>query len=275
MKFSQRIGKTGVSNIIQTDSMDDPLKNKLFNVVKDILDETYRVAVGQYNIEDGFLSDYCYTFGEKITDHNRRYSSFVSHLDEKIYVNDDVWFFYDFIEWILSLKFYNHGYYAHGINTILKEERSAYVLDTNNFLVKITDEIELEEINDSLVLTGKYKSVNEHLLKARDAFSDRQNPDYKNCVRESIFAIESLLKIITKDEKATLETALKKIKNLNINLKESLIKLYHFRGDQGGVGHGNKTSQSSEITEYEAKLILVNAHSMINYLIVTFLIKND
>jgi hypothetical protein len=274
MKFSERIGKTFKSDIIQTDSMDGALRNRLFNVVKDILDESYRESRGYLYINEAFLVSYCDTFGQKITEHDGRYNAFIQHLDYRIYIDEDVWFFYDFIEWLLSLRFSNSGYYAKTINKVLKEERSAYLLDDGNNLVKITDEIEVEEINNSLELARRFKGVDEHLSKAREAFSNRQNPDYKNCVRESIFAIESLLKIITDDKNATLETALKKIKNLNINLKESLIKLYHFRGDQGGVGHGNKNNQLSEITEYEAKLILVNAHSLVNYLIATFVTKN-
>ena len=252
--------------------MDIALKNRLFNTIREILEETYSQVEGYQFIERSFLNIYCDAFGEKITEHDGRFNSFIKNFEYKVYVNDDIWFFYDFIEWLLSQKFYNYEYYSHKINQILRDERSAYLLDADNEFIKITDEIELEEINSSIEKTKKFKGVSEHLSRARESYSNRENPNYKDCVRESILSIESLVKIIVNDKNATLETAVKKIPNINENLKKSLIKLYHFRGDEGGVVHGNKQDQKSKITEFEAKLILVNSHSLVNYLMATFLV---
>lgn len=275
MKFSERIGMSQKAQIIQTNSMDDALKNRLFNTVKEILDGYFTVTHGFVNIDPVFLARYCDSFGEKITDHNKLFKFFIQHLDYKIYLNDDVWFFYDFIEWLLDQQFHDYQLFAKKFNRILKEERSAYVLDVDNKLIKITDEIELEVINEATEITKYMEGVSEHLAKAKESFSNRENPNYKNCVRESIFAIESLSKIIVGDKDATLEKALKKIPHINENLRSSLIKLYHFRGDEGGIGHGNKEVKSTEITELEAKLILVTAHSIISYLTAIFLSKKD
>ena len=275
MKFSQRIGKSAKSEIIQTDSMDEALKNRLFNTIRDILEETYTQIEGYIYIKRDFLNIYCDTFGEKITEHDGKFHSFIKNFEYKVYVNDDIWFFYDFIEWLLSQKFYNYEYYSQKINRILKEERSAYLLDADYEFIKITDEIELEEINSSIEKTKMFIGVSEHLSRARESYANRESPNYKNCVRESILGIESLVKIIVDDKNATLETAVKRIPNLNENLKQSLIKLYHFRGDEGGVAHGNKQDQKSEVTEFEAKLILVNSHSLVNYLMATFLTDSN
>jgi hypothetical protein len=192
-------------------------------------------------------------------------------IENKIYINDNIWFFYDFIEWILGLNYFAVEVYVERIRIILKEERAGYALGVDNKLIKITDEVELDEIDESLEKTKRFDGVSEHLQKARESFSNREQPNYKNSVRESILAVESLVKIIAGDKNSTLESAVKKIPNLNENLKSSLVKLYHFRGDEGGVAHGNKEGQKSEVTEFEAKLILVNSHTIINYLIATFL----
>lgn len=55
--------------------------------------------------------------------------------------------------------------------------------------------------------------------------SDRQKPNYRNSIKESISAVESICKIITQDEKATLGKALKKIENLHPSLQGSMDKL--------------------------------------------------
>jgi DNA-binding transcriptional regulator WhiA len=107
--------------------------------------------------------------------------------------------------------------------------------------------------------------VEEHLSNARSFFSNRENPNYNKTISESINAIESICKIISKNDKATLGEALKDIK-IHPALKESLKKLYGFASDEGGIRHANK-KKSNPISEHEAKLILVTSHSIINYLI--------
>lgn len=179
--------------------------------------------------------------------------------------------FYDFIEWILLKGFYLCEEYTQKLNSVLEAEKSAYRIGSDCRLISITDEVELVELNHALDKAEKYQSVSIHLKNARSEFSKRQNSNYKSVVHESILAVEALSKIISGDDKATLETALKKIPNLNTNLKESLQKLYHFRGDEGGIGHGSKRLQENLIQEEEARLILVTSHTVVNYLISKFL----
>lgn len=93
MKFSQRIGKTEVRTVIQRDTMDDLLKNRLFNIVRDILESAFTYEYGQTYMESEFLKDYCDEFGIKTTDLRNEYRHFIEHLNLKIYINDDIWFF--------------------------------------------------------------------------------------------------------------------------------------------------------------------------------------
>jgi hypothetical protein len=275
MKFSQRIGKIAVRNMIQDNNMDDALKNRLFNVVKDIIETQFTISEGLAYIEKDFLVDFCDSFGEKVTCYDGSWRDFLQKINNKIYTNNEIWFFYDFIEWLYLKIGYHKGVFRDKINSILKQEKSAYIFNNSGELIKMSDEIEIDEVNYSLEKTKKYSSVSEHLKKARDAFSDRENPDYTDTIRESIFAVEAVVKIITNDQNATLESALKNIPNININLKSSLEKLYHFRGDQGGVGHALKCEQKSIISEYDARLVLVTCHAIVNYLILNFLDKNE
>lgn len=271
MKFSQRVGKTEIRTLIQRDDMDDSLKNRLFNIISEILESCFTYEYGIKYVEKAFLADYCDEFAVKTTDLSSRYQDFIGHINSRVYVNNDIWFFYNFIEWIVSLEFNLCEEYVKKLNLVLEAEKSAYRIGSDYKLISITDEVEMDGINDALEKAEKYASVSIHLRNARSEFSKRQTPNYKSVVHESILAIEALSKIISGDENATLETALKKIPNLNTNLKESLQKLYHFRGDEGGIGHGSKNNQENTIQGEEAKLILVTSHSVVNYLISKFL----
>ena len=42
-----------------------------------------------------------------------------------------------------------------------------------------------------------YSSVNEHVKNALTLFSRRETPDYKNSIKESISAVESIIREIT------------------------------------------------------------------------------
>ena len=285
MKFSQRIGKTSSKKIIQSNTMDNVLKNRLFNTAKQSIE--WELENGSRCFKYHFLDLFCDFFGDKITNYNTTYGekitkkhiaykNFLIKLECKIYTENDVWFFYDFIEWLYAQISNTQGrdFFRNTINSILEEEKSAFVFNSFGELMKISDEVEIEEINDTLEKSKKYSTVSAHLKKARDAFSSRENPDYVGSIRESIFAVEAISKIIVNDQNATLEVALKKIPKLNVNLKNSLDKLYHFRGDQGGVGHSQKEKQESKISEHDSRLILIICHSIVNYLISNFLDEN-
>jgi hypothetical protein len=59
MKFSQRIGKNTKSELIQINNMDEALKNRLFNVVEDLILAEHSEQVGHLHVTNEFLSQYC------------------------------------------------------------------------------------------------------------------------------------------------------------------------------------------------------------------------
>ena len=70
--------------------------------------------------------------------------------------------------------------------------------------------------------------------------SDRKNPDYRNSIKESISAVESICKIIAEDEKTTLAKALTKLKKrieIHGSLEEGFKKIYGYTSDADGIRH--------------------------------------
>lgn len=153
-------------------------------------------------------------------------------------------------------------------NLILQQENSAYRIVEGNF-TQITDEIEISEIEESISNSDKYYGVKTHLRTALSFLSDRKQPDYRNSIKESISSVESICQIITKDKKATLGNAIKKIEekyNLHPALKSAFSSLYGFTSDKDGIRHA--LLEKSDITFNDAKYMLVTCSSFINYLLV-------
>lgn len=101
--------------------------------------------------------------------------------------------------------------------------------------------------------------------------SNRENPDYKNSIKESISAVESIC-IIIAGKGATLGDALKTLgnkHNLNNQLKAAFEKLYSYTNSEGGIRHAEGMFES-EVTFEEAKFMLVSCCAFVNYLIAEY-----
>jgi hypothetical protein len=105
-------------------------------------------------------------------------------------------------------------------------------------IVQITSEEEIVAIEQALALPDSLKPVREHLRQSLMLLADRKAPDYRNSIKESISAIESLSKIISGLPKATLNPALNTVEKktaLHPVLKEAFQKLYGYTSDAQGT----------------------------------------
>lgn len=100
---------------------------------------------------------------------------------------------------------------------------------------------------------------------------DREKPDYRNSIKESISAVEATAKIITGMEKATLTQALNEIETvgrpeLHPNLKQGFANLYGWTSDDEGIRHSLK--DKSNVDYEDASYMLSTCSAFANYLIV-------
>ncbi|HHW57999.1 MAG TPA: hypothetical protein GXX15_10125 [Clostridia bacterium] len=89
--------------------------------------------------------------------------------------------------------------------------------------------------------------------------TDRKKPDYRNSIKESISAVESLVKLISSDKKGDLNRAIRKLEEkiyIHPALKEAFIKLYGYTSDEGGIRHA--MLESNNISFEDAKYMLVS-----------------
>lgn len=156
------------------------------------------------------------------------------------------------------------------MNKLFEKEYVGYRF-IDDCIVPITDDTEIKEIEETL--DTKIQASKKHIEKALGFLSDREKPDYKNSVKESISAIEAACKIILGNDSVDLSNAIKKLKDKGIELHPALLqaidKLYAYAGDKGGVRHSEKSVESN-VTFEEAKLILVTSCALSNYLIAEY-----
>ena len=170
----------------------------------------------------------------------------------------------------------NYTHIRNQINVLFEKECVRYRF-IGYYIVAITDQCEINEIEQACC--NPYSGCRAHIEKAVGFLADREHKDYKNCIKESISAVESICKIIVGDEKATLGMAIKKLKENGINIHHALVtafsKLFGYTSDEGGIRHAEGLFVS-EVSFEEAKFMLVSCSAFVNYLIAEYgKIKKD
>jgi hypothetical protein len=180
---------------------------------------------------------------------------------------------YDFIEFTVKEVYHINSYgfspqnFVSACNIALEKELSACRI-IDKCVVEITSEEEIDSIDSAIKNTSKWEGVHVHLRSALSHLSDRKNPDFRNSIKESISAVEALAQVITKNNKATLGSALKLLENkikLHPALSKSFSKLYGYTSDADGIRHA--MLEKDNLTFVDAKYMLVACTGFINYLI--------
>jgi hypothetical protein len=276
--FSQRMGITPSEKMFQIDSMDNELRNGLWNAFyKYYFEPSEQWQFGSPPIID----DKFRPIFREIWEHYLKLSlSSLSILYEdtgrKIKELFNKWEYnkvYDFIDWIARLNYDDiidiDGYIKY-CNMILERENSAYRF-IDKYLTQITDQIEIKEIEKALQISDELglQGVKEHIKSALQLLSDRENPDFKNSFKESISAVESISKIISGKPKSTLGDALNEIEKkigLHGALKNGYSAIYGYASSSDGIRHGS--IDESKVDYDDAKYMLVSCSAFVNYLIV-------
>ena len=133
----------------------------------------------------------------------------------------------------------------------------------------ITNETEIQSIESVLALSEPFAGARIHIQTALEKYSDKTNPDYRNCVKESISAVESMCQVLTDNPKATLGAALKALTNAGIDIHSALSggfeKIYGYTSDQDGIRHAI-LDKSKTVEPEDALFMLVSCSAFCNYL---------
>lgn len=271
--FSQRKGLKPIPEIIQINSMNAELRNGLWNTLDSLLWSTsgFMFSRSGHNGMYWFSRNLWANYFKKPIDTLPSNSSNILPLIRTYYFAsswNEVYDFIDFVAAYLSNKSLSddaksHPY--HLLNAMLERELSGYRF-VNQILTDITSEQESEMLQEVLK-DSQFKGVSSHLNRALELYSDRVNPDYRNSIKESISAVESMAKIVTSNPKAMLSDALKTLEkngHLHKALKDGFEKLYAYTSDADGIRHS--MLEEGDLTAADARYFLLSCTSFVNYL---------
>jgi len=270
MRFSQRIGKEPLKIDIQKETMDDDLRISLWNALSITIFENIDsewISLSKFN---GYFRVLWNLFFKRPFDTlNNYYDSTYKELREW-YFNCEWYEVYDFIEFTAKQIPFDKEFFIIMCNNVMERELSAYRFVSDE-IVEITDKNEIRAIQEAIVDSAQsnLSGVRAHLVSALTKLSDRKQPDYRNSIKESISAVESMCQMISGDPKAELGKAMKIIENqvgLHPALKKGFSSIYGYTSDEGGIRHA--MLQEQDCSFEDAKYMLVSCSSFINYLIV-------
>jgi hypothetical protein len=173
---------------------------------------------------------------------------------------------YSFIEFLAQEP--EFAAFVSELNEGLQKENSGFRFQSGHF-VPITSPAELAAVEQALSPTETALSpVAIHLRQALALLADREKPDYRNSMKESICAVECLCKLIAGMPAATLGPALDKVaKDLSLHdaQRDGFKKLYGYTSDADGIRHALKNDDEPE--QEDARYLLVACSAFVNYII--------
>jgi len=269
--FSERYGLEPPRKGVQIDSVDDRLRNGLWNCICEVFGKQASDGRKRYYDLVDIAEPLWVLHLNKPMDELPAYTQGVYNTFRKHFFTCDWHEVYDFIEFLVYTVPDNNRRLAEDFmwlcNATLQREMSAYRF-VEGKIAPITDEVEIREIEKASDRTAGLPLVREHLRTALLHLSARENPDFRNSVKESISAVEALCCIIAQDQQATLGTALSLVEKrlpLHAALKSAFSALYGYASDAGGIRHALKDLSTPQIED--ARFMLLACSAFVNYLV--------
>lgn len=263
--FRERLGTWGPRDDIQIDSMDRDLQNGLWNCVTEIFEALPQSQIS-YSSSAGYrlIRAIWRNVKHEPVDEVDSSSGYRAYNQLKAYFMKSDWEeVYEILECIVEhLNSSLRDQFKKRCNYEMARHNGGYRFVTDE-LAPITSQGEIAEVEGAIQHSSD--PVAEHLQTALEFLSDREQPNYRNSVKESISAVESAVGELTKPG-LILSKGLAALKlDLHPALREAYGKIYGYAGDEGGIRH-SLNDESREVTQEEARYMLISCSAFINYL---------
>lgn len=273
--FSERYGYTE-KKPIQVDSMDDDLRTGLWNVlhasfwidirrtVSGTVNGAVRRAVPNDNLQKAIIQLWVNFFNLPLDHKPLRWSETIGKI-RAFYYGADWCRIYDLMEFMAPLAKSKSEFIKY-CNNVLDRERSAWRF-VGDKIAPITNEIEIGAIE--VALSTPYDAVRTQIKNALALLSNKPVPDFRNCIKESIGAVETAARLAAGQEKGTLGQLLSDLQkklDLHSSQVEGFKKLYAYTSDDNsGIRHG--MMDKDNLTADDARYMLVSCSAFANYLL--------
>lgn len=261
-------------SIVQTDSLDVETRTELWNILHQLKTNLERARRGGAKTESQLLSAlWQWQFKEPL---DEKPSDLAIWLRVKSTILTGNWYdALDLLEEVLGyLRRYRDAYHpatspdplAGALNERFEHFMVGYrvIGDTITPIDSATGvEAVIAATNDTTPIAGARHS----LERATDLLADRESPDYANSIKESISAVEAVVKKVTGE--GTLGAGLNRLEAAGLTihpaLKGALSKMYGWTSDADGIRHAG--IEAADADQALAKYVLVTCSAFVSYLI--------
>ena len=251
------------SEVIQLNGISAQLRNCLWNVILIRLEDRCFIGSGGVTrLRDSLV----FEFFKLPLDEVRKYSA-EGWIKEQFYSLE--WHgVYNFVEFLVQNEEFFKLLRQEELNKILERENSGYRL-VKGYFVPITNEQEIKAIDEAVKKAEQFgiEGAREHLSQALSLLAKKPEPDYRNSIKESISAVESLVKKLSGVNSRGLESPLKELSRkipIHGALKEGFLTLYGYTSNEGGIRHA--ILEDPNVGYDEAKFMLVSCSAFVNFL---------
>ena len=154
------------------------------------------------------------------------------------------------------------------LNDVLEVEGSPYrFLDGQ--LTPVADPVEYAALAEAATGPRGFAGAAAHIKAAAQMLGARPEPDFRNCIKEAISAVESALKIITGRDHADLADALRDFQQahpIHGALFQGLDSLYGYTSNEHGLRHALLDGHA-RVGFNEAKFMLVACAAFVSFLV--------
>lgn len=269
--FSQREGFKPARVELQLNSMDDGLRSRLWNVLCDtwyVSPETNRLQNYRNQSLKSLMESFWHDYFQRPLDTIPDWWPDCYNVLRDYFFGCAWYEVYDMLEFRAGLMDDEwRARFARDCNKVLEEDLSGYRF-VGKEISQITSAEEISSIEEALASPAALAPVARHLSQALALLSDRAKPDYRNSIKESISAVESLSKIVSGSAKTTLGDALKLTEGkagLHPAQRKAFESLYGYTSDAQGIRHALLEEPSLGFDD--AKYMLVSCSAFINYLV--------
>lgn len=272
LPFNKKYGNA--NNNLQLTEIDVPLRNGIHNI---FFHKFFRLAEadslglskdGRF-VNQMFLAIWLHVLHLKISS-NLNALKIIPSI--KYYIESAAWDnVYFLIEYVIRY-FQKKNLSTKELETLFNKEfeqhNSAYRI-VGNVIAPVIDPIHMDAITLVLVESEKrnYKGLNNHLNDALDFLSHRPIPKPTSSIKQSIDAVEWVIRKITNE--STFGNAIRELKKLKIapdKILDAASDLYDFTNSKEGIRHA-QIKDETIVTLEEAKLYLVSCSAICSYLL--------
>ncbi len=266
--FSERHGFVEGRTTIQTDSLDEDTRIRLWNVIAEV-----RQAMEDEVDYDGHSRIVRHLWAEFLRqplDLIPDSRSKTWHLLRNEALSGEWYRVLELVEEFVSASSVLGQHAQQRVVSYFDDQLEACLVGwrfVNNELVRIDRDEERESLVEALTASRDIAGANHHLNRAISHLSEREHPDYPNSIKESISAVEAVVKKMTGE--GTLGAGLTKLEGAGLKihpaLKGAWSKMYGWTSDADGIRHAG--IEAADADQALAKYVLLTCSAFVSYLI--------